>query len=138
MTLHTRRPWIEVERETAKFLGVFRCHWCDRLRPFSEWTIDHIVPRHHGGGNKRDNLVISCWTCNAARNVAYWLQTRKEAGCKQKSLPLVRHYLEYVAQWCPFAREFGCDGMLDKAIELSSVVNKKLAKWFIEYKNRGD
>lgn len=30
-------------------------------------TIEHIIPRSHGGKNYKDNLVVSCYRCNTAR-----------------------------------------------------------------------
>ena len=31
-------------------------------------TLDHIVPRAHGGTNIRANLVVACMRCNTTRN----------------------------------------------------------------------
>jgi 5-methylcytosine-specific restriction endonuclease McrA len=31
-------------------------------------TLDHIVPRAHGGTNIRANLVVACRRCNTTRN----------------------------------------------------------------------
>lgn len=58
------------------------CHWCGIVldfRPFIdpgwvghpelEWvaTLDHYVPKTHGGSNKIKNLVLACDWCNQKR-----------------------------------------------------------------------
>lgn len=35
----------------------------DRIPPDAA-TIDHVVPRSHGGSNNRENLVMACHACN--------------------------------------------------------------------------
>jgi 5-methylcytosine-specific restriction endonuclease McrA len=30
-------------------------------------TLEHIVPRHHGGGDALDNLALACASCNHAK-----------------------------------------------------------------------
>lgn len=53
----------------------FLCYWCDSsVRVGSSgdpgWlaaTLDHVIPRAHGGTNRMGNLVTSCSPCNALR-----------------------------------------------------------------------
>ena len=45
-------------------------------------TLDHVVPRNHGGGNKPHNLVTSCRSCNSSRkdtHIGEWLKTLERA-----------------------------------------------------------
>ena len=35
-------------------------------------TLDHVVPRHIGGGNHRANLQCLCETCNVAKGLDIW------------------------------------------------------------------
>ena len=61
-----------------------RCVWCGRdVRPgipgqagsivqvgstiFAVATLDHVVPREHGGSNKPHNLITACMQCNRER-----------------------------------------------------------------------
>ncbi|MCA9707589.1 MAG: HNH endonuclease [Myxococcales bacterium] len=37
--------------------------------PVSRATIEHIVPRHHGGGDELHNLGIACARCNHGKGV---------------------------------------------------------------------
>jgi hypothetical protein len=42
-----------------------RCQYCGDTRgPFE---VDHVYPRHHGGEDRLDNLVVSCLACNRAK-----------------------------------------------------------------------
>lgn len=62
-----------------------RCHWCGvplwAERPMwfddpGEWavyhkpTVDHVVPRAAGGGDRCANLVIACYACNHRRGAS--------------------------------------------------------------------
>lgn len=38
-------------------------------------TLDHIVPRHLGGGNHRENLQALCEPCNKAKGLDIWKAT---------------------------------------------------------------
>lgn len=51
-----------------------RCIHCKRRlvlhedgRPISRATLEHIVPRHHGGAEDGRNLALACSACNAAK-----------------------------------------------------------------------
>jgi 5-methylcytosine-specific restriction endonuclease McrA len=55
------------------------CHWCGaatekmtkgqygRNLPANACTLDHLVPRAHGGSDSESNLVIACHHCNHKR-----------------------------------------------------------------------
>ena len=40
------------------------CQYCNRLLTASQITIDHIIPKSHGGGTNFTNCVICCESCN--------------------------------------------------------------------------
>lgn len=45
----------------------FTCQYCG-VRPGSEeLTIDHVLPKSHGGGTSWENCVVACVECNAAK-----------------------------------------------------------------------
>lgn len=45
-----------------------RCHWCGvLLTHVADCEVDHVVPFSKGGRHERDNLVITCLTCNQAK-----------------------------------------------------------------------
>ena len=69
----TDRTWQRVTVAGAPALAG-KCIHCNRrlvLRPdgepVSQATIEHIVPRAHGGTDGLDNLAIACARCNAAK-----------------------------------------------------------------------
>ena len=51
-----------------------RCVWCEAPGVFAPdgvkltgLTLDHVIPRAAGGGNRHWNLVTACVTCNSRR-----------------------------------------------------------------------
>jgi CRISPR/Cas system Type II protein with McrA/HNH and RuvC-like nuclease domain len=45
----------------------WQCAYCDRQLNEGTATIDHIVPKHKGGHNTRNNLACACSNCNKAK-----------------------------------------------------------------------
>ena len=45
----------------------WKCAYCDRQLSDKDATIDHIVPKHRGGHNTRNNLACACTNCNKAK-----------------------------------------------------------------------
>ncbi len=41
------------------------CQYCGQGFPTSELTLDHVVPRAHGGKSTWENLVCCCVSCNS-------------------------------------------------------------------------
>src|SRR5687767_307730 len=69
--------WIRPELKAAVIAAQhFTCQYCYLdLAPFwhsadrRRWnvvTLDHIVPRAHGGSNDPSNLVVCCLSCNSS------------------------------------------------------------------------
>lgn len=44
-----------------------RCVWCTSQCAPQHLTLDHIVPRSHGGTHRTSNLVTACLSCNSRR-----------------------------------------------------------------------
>ncbi len=56
------RPRVRLcKREILRRDG-YRCQYCGRET--SRLTIDHVIPRHRGGGYNWENLVAACPECN--------------------------------------------------------------------------
>jgi 5-methylcytosine-specific restriction protein A len=65
---------IRIERRRARELRASqwwkrrcakgRCHWCNRVTPAAELTMDHIIPIARGGKSTKGNIVPACKTCN--------------------------------------------------------------------------
>lgn len=99
-----RRPRARVKLSKRE---VFRrdnytCQYCGKRT--SHLTIDHVIPRHRGGGHRWDNLVAACPTCNRRKGG----RTHTEAGMPLKRRPaepaataeyLFDRYLDDFAGW---------------------------------------
>ena len=51
-------------RESIFEAWEWKCAYCDKQLFKNTATIDHIVPKHKGGHNTRNNLACSCNSCN--------------------------------------------------------------------------
>lgn len=40
------------------------CYMCHRKLPFSEVTLEHVIPRSRGGRTVESNLKVACEPCN--------------------------------------------------------------------------
>ena len=59
------------------------CNGCQTQFPFRNMTVDHIVPRKHGGTDALDNLQLLCGACNSTKGIgtqAELLAKLKEHG----------------------------------------------------------
>jgi 5-methylcytosine-specific restriction endonuclease McrA len=61
----------------------FRCQYCGTKRPLGELNYDHVVPRVQGGKTVWENIVTSCYDCNARKRG----RTPAEAGMKLLRAP---------------------------------------------------
>lgn len=43
------------------------CVWCGKELEFDDATLDHVIPRAHGGRDHIDNCAIACRKCNNVR-----------------------------------------------------------------------
>lgn len=59
-----RRPRPRVKMTRREIFGRDRntCQYCGRTG--SDLTLDHVLPRHRGGGHSWENLVTACRACN--------------------------------------------------------------------------
>jgi 5-methylcytosine-specific restriction endonuclease McrA len=59
------------------------CQYCGIKFPTSELSLDHVVPRSHGGLASWDNIVCACVKCNIRKGG----RTPKQANMKLIRLP---------------------------------------------------
>ena len=45
----------------------FTCQYCGVMPNYDESTLDHIVPRSHGGETSWTNCVLACYQCNSQK-----------------------------------------------------------------------
>lgn len=79
-----------VPKKEVKFnrLNIFRrdggmCQYCGKKFPYSELTIDHVIPRSLGGKSTWENVVCCCVECNRKKGG----KTPEESGMKLRSKP---------------------------------------------------
>jgi 5-methylcytosine-specific restriction endonuclease McrA len=90
----------------------FRCQYCGSPKRVSELNYDHVVPRHVGGRTVWENIVASCYPCNARKAN----RTPEQAGMKllrkpyaPKTLPVLPPRFdprEIPASWVDYVRAF--------------------------------
>lgn len=56
------RPQVRLSRREIFMRDDFTCQYCGSKA--RELTLDHVVPKHRGGGHSWDNLVSACRPCN--------------------------------------------------------------------------
>lgn len=50
----------------------YECAYC-RSPLGRSATLDHVIPKAHGGTTTRNNLVACCWACNCSKSAAPWV-----------------------------------------------------------------
>lgn len=56
------RPRVKLSRREVFVRDRHTCQYCGRQS--HDLTLDHVVPRHRGGGHSWENLVTACKPCN--------------------------------------------------------------------------
>jgi len=90
---HVRRPLPELKlsRRTVFARDQFICQYCGHVG--KDLTIDHVVPKRHGGGTVWENLVCSCRRCNMKKGDKMLHQTSMKL-IKQPRRP---KYIPYIS-----------------------------------------
>ena len=103
--VHRPRPRISLSKREVLRRDNFTCQYCGRRS--HHLTIDHIVPRHMGGGHSWTNLVAACSPCNRRKggrtpeqaNMALLRQPFEPSA--SAAYRFGRH-LEHNKEWKPF------------------------------------
>ncbi|MGQ9676709.1 MAG: HNH endonuclease [Chloroflexota bacterium] len=108
------RPKVKLTRREIFLRDGYTCQYCGtRSR---DLTIDHVIPRRHGGKHTWENLVSACRACNHRKGG----KTLEEAKMKLLHLPhqprassyyvLHQHLLNY-SEWKKFIPEWEMTGL---------------------------
>ena len=62
----------------------YTCQYCGAQPGSEELSIDHVVPRSHGGASTWENCVLACVTCNKDKAD----RTPEEAGMRLRANPI--------------------------------------------------
>lgn len=84
-----------------------RCQYCGSRPPTSQLTIDHVVPRAHGGRTSWENCVAACVRCNSRKGD----RSPAQAGLRMQRAPRAPRWSPYLhvrrsdwpASWMQFA-----------------------------------
>jgi 5-methylcytosine-specific restriction endonuclease McrA len=75
------RPRVKLSKREVFRRDNYTCQYCGKRT--GHLTIDHVMPRHRGGGHKWDNLVAACPSCNRRKGG----RTPTEAGLPLRRKP---------------------------------------------------
>jgi 5-methylcytosine-specific restriction endonuclease McrA len=67
----------------------FTCQYCGIKKKMRELNYDHVIPRHMGGRTTWENIVTSCYPCNAKKRN----RTPDQAGMTLLSQPMKPKWL---------------------------------------------
>jgi 5-methylcytosine-specific restriction endonuclease McrA len=99
------RPQMRLSRREVFNRDRYICQYCGKQT--RDLTIDHVVPRHRGGGHNWENLASACKACNHRKAG----RTPKEANMrllhepyapKVNSYYVVYRYLDHQEGWRKF------------------------------------
>lgn len=90
---HVKRPLPELKlsRRSVFARDNYTCQYCGVQS--RDLTIDHIVPKRHGGGMQWDNLVACCRRCNTRKGDKMLQNT----GMKLARRPRRPRYVPYIS-----------------------------------------
>ncbi len=89
---HVKRPLPELKlsRRTVFARDNYTCQYCGLVA--RELTIDHVVPKRHGGQTTWDNVVTACRRCNMKKGDKLLHQTNMrlvKAPTRPKYVPYI-------------------------------------------------
>lgn len=101
-----RRP-VKFNRRNIYARDRNMCQYCGKRFPYSELSLDHIIPRSMGGKSMWDNIVCACTRCNVKKGgrtpkQAHMSLVRKPE--KPKRNPVIHVHLNHhrYASWKQF------------------------------------
>lgn len=98
------RTRILLNRKNLIIRDNHTCQYCGKKT--SPLTIDHVIPKHYGGKDTWENLVVACQACNHRKAN----RTPEQAGMTLIRQPQKPHYFFYLQkiigvkdqQWKPY------------------------------------
>ena len=81
---------VKYNRSNILLRDLFTCQLCGARPPISQFTLDHVVPRAHGGKTNWTNIVTACKKCNHAKG--------SNKKIRPKVMPTKPNYYELMAK----------------------------------------
>ena len=99
------RPTVRLTKREILRRDNYTCQYCGARAPYL--TIDHIIPRHLGGGHSWENLVAACPSCNHLKGGRTLDQTsmrllRPPTRPPSSAQYLFARHLRQNAEWEPY------------------------------------
>jgi 5-methylcytosine-specific restriction endonuclease McrA len=90
---HVKRPLPELKlsRRTVFARDNYTCQYCGSKT--KDLTIDHVIPKRHGGNASWENLVCCCRRCNMKKSDKY----AHQVGMKLNQPPKRPRYVPYIS-----------------------------------------
>lgn len=103
--VHRPRPRVKLTKREVLRRDGFTCQYCGQHT--ANLTIDHIIPRHMGGGYSWGNLVTACAQCNHRKggrtiDQAHMILIRRPDEPPSSALYFFERHLSYNQEWVPF------------------------------------
>jgi 5-methylcytosine-specific restriction endonuclease McrA len=93
----SRRKAVRFSRMNVLTRDNWQCQYCGRKLPTNQLNYDHVIPRSQGGKTVWENIVTSCYDCNARKENKTPQQAKMKLlkqPVKPKSLPLIAFHVE--------------------------------------------
>ena len=90
---HVKRPLpqLKLSRRSVFARDNYTCQYCGTTG--KDLTIDHVVPKRHGGGMQWENLVTCCRRCNTKKGD----KSPEKVGMKLTRMPRRPRYTPYIS-----------------------------------------
>ncbi len=85
-------PAVRFNRRNLFARDKHTCQYCGQEKPAGQLSLDHVVPRSHGGQTTWENIVCSCLRCNSRKGGRTPQQARMQLlsnPCKPRLNPLL-------------------------------------------------
>ena len=81
---------VKYNRTNVLLRDLFTCQLCGSKPPASQLTLDHVVPRVHGGKTNWTNIIAACKKCNHSKG--------SNKKIKPKKMPTKPNYYELMSK----------------------------------------
>ena len=85
---------VKYNRSNILLRDMYTCQLCGAKPPASQLTLDHVVPRVHGGKTNWTNIVAACKKCNHDKG--------SNKKIRPKKMPTKPNYYELMAKRMKF------------------------------------
>lgn len=103
--VHRPRPQIKLSRREVFRRDDYTCQYCGKHT--YDLTLDHVLPKHLGGGHVWTNIVAACPGCNHHKggrklNEAHMILLHPPLEPPASALYVFGHHLEENSEWEKF------------------------------------